>query len=175
VSRALYLVPLALFIALIGYFIVGLQRDPRNLPSALIDRPAPEFSLPPLLEQKPGIARADLAGGPVLVNFFASWCGPCRVEHPLLTRLAAEGLAIHGVAWKDKPEDARAWLQQLGDPYRRIGVDRSGRVGIDWGVYGVPETYVLDRAGNIRFRQAGPITPADLESKIRPLLAELKR
>ena len=174
-KRAIYLLPLALFIALVAYFIAGLQRDPHMLPSALLDRPAPEFSLPPLVEGKPGIARADLADGPMLVNFFASWCVPCRAEHPLLTRLAGEGVALQGVAYKDKPEDAKNWLQQLGDPYKRIGQDRDGRTAIEFGVYGVPETYVIDRKGTIRYRQVGPITPSDFETKIKPLLAELRR
>jgi cytochrome c biogenesis protein CcmG/thiol:disulfide interchange protein DsbE len=175
VKRAIYLLPLALFIGLIGYFIVGLQRDPHLLPSALLDRPAPEFSLPPLVDGKPGIARADLADGPMLVNFFASWCVPCRAEHPILTRLAGEGILLQGVAYKDKPEDAKSWLKQLGDPYKRIGQDRDGRTAIEFGVYGVPETYVIDRKGTIRYRQVGPITPSDLDTKIKPLLAELKR
>jgi cytochrome c biogenesis protein CcmG/thiol:disulfide interchange protein DsbE len=170
-----YLLPLALFIGLIAYFSAGLQRDPHILPSALLDRPAPEFDLPPLLDTKPGIARADLADGPMLVNFFASWCVPCRLEHPVLTKLAGDGVALQGVAYKDKPEDARNWLQALGDPYRRIGQDRDGRTAIEFGVYGVPETYVIDRRGTIRYRQVGPITPADLDTKIKPLLAELKR
>jgi cytochrome c biogenesis protein CcmG/thiol:disulfide interchange protein DsbE len=174
-KRLLTLLPLALFAVLLGYFALGLKRDPHILPSALIDRPAPDFSLPPLVEAKPGVGRADLTGGPVLVNFFASWCVPCRAEHPLLTRLAASGVAIHGIDYKDKPDDAKRWLAELGDPYRRLGVDRDGRVAIDFGVYGVPETYVIDRAGNIRYRQVGPITPADLDQKIKPLLAELGR
>ncbi len=173
-KRLLYLLPLALFLALLGYFAVGLQRDPHILPSAMIDKSAPEFALPPLLDGKPGIARADL-DGPLLVNFFASWCVPCRVEHPVLGRLAGAGVELLGIAWKDKPEDARAWLAELGDPYRRLAVDRDGRVGIDFGVYGVPETYVIDRTGKIRYREAGPITPEDLKDKILPLLAELKR
>jgi len=173
-KRLLYLLPLALFLALLGYFAVGLQRDPHILPSAMIDKPAPEFALPPLLVGKPGIARADL-DGPLLVNFFASWCVPCRAEHPVLGRLAGAGVELLGIAWKDKPEDARAWLAELGDPYRRLAVDRDGRVGIDFGVYGVPETYVIDRAGKIRYREAGPITPEDLRDKFLPLLAELKR
>ena len=174
-KRLLTLLPLALFAVLFGYFALGLKRDPHILPSALIDRPAPEFSLPPLVETKPGVARADLAGGPVLVNFFASWCVPCRAEHAILERLAADGVTIDGIDYKDKPDDAKRWLAELGDPYRRLGVDRDGRVAIDFGVYGVPETYVIDRAGAIRYRHVGPITPADLEQKIRPLLAELAR
>lgn len=178
-TRLLYLLPLALFLALLGYFAVGLNRDPHKLPSALIDRPAPDFALPPLLDGKPGLARADLVavpgGGPVLVNFFASWCVPCRAEHPVLARLARAGVTIEGIDYKDKPEDAKAWLKELGDPYRALAVDRDGRVAIDFGVYGVPETYIVDRAGKIRYRQVGPITSTDLDDKIRPLLAELAR
>jgi cytochrome c biogenesis protein CcmG/thiol:disulfide interchange protein DsbE len=174
VSRVLYLLPLLLFMALIGYFIAGLQRDPHILPSAMIDKPAPDFALPALVADKPGIARTDL-DGPLLVNFFASWCVPCRAEHPMLGVLAKQGVPLLGIAWKDKPEDARAWLAELGDPYRRLAIDRDGRVGIDFGVYGVPETYVIDRTGKIRYRQAGPITPEDMKEKIAPLLAALKR
>ena len=173
-SRLLYLLPLLLFLALIGYFIAGLRRDPHILPSAMIDKPAPDFTLPALVADKPGIARTDL-DGPLLVNFFASWCVPCRAEHPMLGVLAKEGVPLLGIAWKDKPEDARAWLAELGDPYRRLAIDRDGRVGIDFGVYGVPETYVIDRTGKIRYRQAGPITPEDMKEKIAPLLAALKR
>jgi len=121
------------------------------------------------------IRPASLADGPMLVNFFASWCVPCRAEHPLLTRLAGEGVPLQGVAYKDKPEDAKTWLQQLGDPYKRIGQDRDGRTAIEFGVYGVPETYVIDRKGTIRYRQVGPITPSDYDTKIKPLLAELRR
>jgi cytochrome c biogenesis protein CcmG/thiol:disulfide interchange protein DsbE len=173
-KRLLYLLPLALFVALLGYFVAGLRHDPHNLPSAMIDKPAPDFSLPPLVDGKPGIARADL-DGPLLVNFFASWCIPCRVEHPILGRLAGAGIPVLGIAWKDKPEDTRTWLKELGDPYRRLAIDRDGRVGIDFGVYGVPETYVIDRTGKIRYRQAGPITPEDLADKIQPLLTALKQ
>jgi len=172
--RLLYLLPLALFLVLLGYFALGLQRDPHLLPSAMIDKPAPEFNLPALLPDKPGVARADL-DGPLIVNFFASWCVPCRAEHPMLGRLSAEGVTVLGIAWKDKPDTARAWLKELGDPYRRVGIDQDGRVGIDFGVYGVPETYVIDRTGKIRYRQALPLTPEDLKDKIRPLLAALKQ
>jgi cytochrome c biogenesis protein CcmG/thiol:disulfide interchange protein DsbE len=174
-KRLLTLLPLALFAVLVGYFALGLRRDPHLLPSALLDRPAPEFSLPPLADGKPGVARADLVGAPVLVNFFASWCVPCRAEHALLERLAADGVVLLGIDYKDKTEDAKRWLAELGDPYRRLGADRDGRVAIDFGVYGVPETYVIDRAGTIRYRQVGPITPDDLDHTIKPLLAELAR
>ena len=171
--RLLFLVPLALFAVLAGYFTLGLSRDPSVLPSALIDKPAPEFSLPALGEG-PGLAKADLAGRVTLVNFFASWCAPCRVEHPLLMRLKQEGrVALYGIDYKDRPDEASRLLAQLGDPYGRIGVDRDGRTAIDFGVYGVPETYVIDKQGRIRFRQVGPISAADYDGKILPLLKQL--
>jgi cytochrome c biogenesis protein CcmG/thiol:disulfide interchange protein DsbE len=171
--RLPYVLPILLFAVLAGYFFLGLKRDPGLLPSALLDQPAPEFALPGLGE-RPGLARADLAGRVTLVNFFASWCAPCRVEHPLLMRLAGEGtIALYGVDYKDQPEDATRLLAQLGDPYRRIGVDRSGRTAIDFGVYGVPETYVLDKDGRIRFRQVGPISASDYDDRILPLLKQL--
>ena len=171
--RLFYVLPILLFVVLAGYFGLGLLRDPSVLPSALIDLPAPAFSLPGLAG-KPGLATADLAGSVALVNFFASWCAPCRVEHAMLMRLAAEGgVALYGIDYKDKPEDALRLLAQLGDPYRRIGVDRGGRTFIDFGAYGVPETYVIDRAGRIRYRQVGPLTQDDYDAKILPLLKQL--
>jgi cytochrome c biogenesis protein CcmG, thiol:disulfide interchange protein DsbE len=171
--RLFYVLPILLFVVLAGYFFLGLKRDPSLLPSALLDKPAPEFVLPGIGGQ-PGLAHADLAGRVTLVNFFASWCAPCRMEHPLLMRLAGEGrIALYGIDYKDKPEDAARLLAQLGDPYKRIGVDRDGRTAIDFGVYGVPETYVLDKEGRIRFRQVGPISAADYDDKILPLLKQL--
>jgi cytochrome c biogenesis protein CcmG/thiol:disulfide interchange protein DsbE len=171
--RLPYLLPVLFFAVLAFYFWRGLAHDPALLPSALIDKPAPDFSLPGL-DGKPGLGKSDLAGRVVLVNFFASWCVPCRVEHPLLMRLSEEGkIALYGIDYKDQPEDASRLLAQLGDPYRRIGVDRAGRTAIDFGVYGVPETYVVDQSGRIRYRQVGPITADDLEGKIMPLLKEL--
>jgi cytochrome c biogenesis protein CcmG, thiol:disulfide interchange protein DsbE len=171
--RLVYLLLVIIFAVLAGHFALGLRRDPSLLPSALIDRPAPQFDLPGL-GGKPGLATADLAGRVVLVNFFASWCAPCRIEHPLLMRLAAEGrVVLYGIDYKDKPEDATRLLAQFGDPYRGIGIDREGRIAIDFGVYGVPETYVVDQAGRIRYRQVGPITPEDYEAKLLPLLKQL--
>ncbi len=172
----LFLLPLALF-ALVGVFLgIGLTRDPSTLPSALIGKPAPEFALPPLpgREGEGGLSRADLGGQPVLVNVFASWCVPCRIEHPVVARLAERGVTVHGINYKDRPEDALAWLEELGDPFRRVGMDRDGRVGIEWGVYGVPETFVLDREGRIAYRHVGPLQPRDVEEKILPLLEKLK-
>lgn len=171
--RLIYILPLLLFALLAIYFAIGLRRDPSLLPSALLDKPAPEFDLPGLGD-KPGLAKSDLLGHVVLVNFFASWCAPCRVEHPLLMRLAEEGkITLYGIDYKDKPEDASRLLGQLGDPYRRIGIDREGRTAIDFGVYGVPETYVLDKAGRIRYRQVGPIAPEDYDQRLLPLLKQL--
>ena len=171
--RLVYILPVLLFVVVAGYFFLGLQRDPSLLPSALIDKPSPAFALPGL-GTKPGIASADLSGKVVLVNFFASWCVPCRVEHPLLMRLAEEGkVTLWGIDYKDKPEDATRLLAQLGDPYGRIGVDESGRTAIDFGVYGVPETYVVDKEGRIRYRQVGPISPETWDRVLLPLVKQL--
>lgn len=172
----LYLLPLALFVALVGFLAWGLTRDASVLPSALIDKPAPEFTLPPLPgRDQHGFSRADLGGEPMLVNVWASWCVPCRAEHPLLTRLAEqEGVIIDGINYKDQTEDAQAFLAQLGDPFRWIGQDRTGRVAIEWGVYGVPETFVIDRNGRIRYRHVGPMLPQDVERRILPLLRQLR-
>jgi cytochrome c biogenesis protein CcmG, thiol:disulfide interchange protein DsbE len=175
-KKLLFILPVAVFAGVGIGLAVGLTRDPGVLPSALIDKEVPAFELPPLSGvAKPGLAQADLEDGEVaLVNVFASWCVPCRVEHPLLMRLADEGLPIYGINYKDRPEDARAWLEELGDPFRRIGADQNGRVGIEWGVYGVPETFVVDRDGRIRHKHVGPLQPRDLEQTILPLVRELQ-
>ena len=173
--RLPYLLPVLLFIAVAGYFAVGLTRDPQTLPSAMIDKPVPAFALPPAIEGVPGLSDADLKGQVALVNIFASWCAPCRIEHPLLTGLAREGVTIFGINQKDKPQAVARFLAELGNPYARIGADTDGRVSIDWGVYGVPETYVIDRDGHIRYRHVGVLTAKDVEQTIRPLLRELSR
>ena len=171
--RLVYILPVLLFVVVAGYFFLGLRRDPGLLPSALIDKPAPAFTLPGL-GARPGIASADLAGKVVLVNFFASWCVPCRVEHPLLMRLAEEGrVTLWGINYKDKPADASRLLTQLGDPNGRIGVDENGRTAIDFGVYGVPETYVIDKQGRIRYRQVGPISAETWDRVLLPLVKQL--
>lgn len=173
--RLLFILPVVLFVGLAGYFALGLTRDPATLPSALIDKPAPHFELAGLGD-KQGFATADFQGQVTLVNFFASWCVPCRSEHPMLMRLAEkEKVNLLGIAYKDDPAASTRFLTQLGDPYRRIGVDRDGRVAIDFGVYGVPETYVIDKEGRIRFRQVGPISPAAWDRDIAPLLRNLAR
>jgi cytochrome c biogenesis protein CcmG/thiol:disulfide interchange protein DsbE len=172
--RFLFVLPLVVFAALSLYFTAGLSRDPHAIPSVLIDKPAPPFELPPLPGQAPGLATADLRGTPLLLNVFASWCAPCRLEHPLLVRLAGElRIPVYGINYKDKPEDALAWLKALGNPYRAIGADRDGRVGIEFGVYGVPETFVIDREGRIRYKHVGPLTAETVEGVLLPLLKKL--
>lgn len=174
--RALFILPLLLFLVLAGYFALALRpgRNPQELPSALIDKEAPAFQLPGLNGN--GIARDALKGQPVLINFFASWCLPCREEHPILMRLSEqEHVPLYGIDYKDKPEEARSLLQEFGDPYRAIGVDRDGSVGLDFGVYGVPETYVLDSSGHIRKRFVGPLTAEEVNKELLPLLKALQR
>lgn len=175
-GRALPILAVALFIMIIGMFAVGLGVDPRKLPSAMIDQPAPEFDLPPLNERIPGLKTADLKGQVTLVNFFASWCAPCRVEHPLLMRLAREGgINLVGIAWKDREGAAAEFLDDLGNPFHRIGLDPGNKVGLDFGVYGVPETYLVDRSGRIRYKVVGPLRAEELNARILPLIAELAR
>lgn len=170
----LYLLPAIVFVVIGGFLGVGLTRDPQVLPSALLDDPAPEFALEPIEGyDKPGLARADLMGEPTLVNIFASWCVPCQVEHPQITALAEEGVTVHAINYKDEAEDARQWLAALGDPFTRIGADEEGHVGIDWGVYGVPETFVLDGNGTIVHKHVGPIHARDLP-QIRAIIDEVR-
>jgi cytochrome c biogenesis protein CcmG/thiol:disulfide interchange protein DsbE len=175
--RVFFLLPLVLFIGLAGYFAISLTKDPSILPSALIDKPAPGFDLPALLSDLPGLAKkSDLGGEVKLVNFFASWCLPCRAEHPLLMRIAELKLVpIYGVNYKNRKEDAIDWLDELGNPYQRIGQDLTGRAGIEWGVYGLPETYIIDKQGRIRYRHVGPLFPKVLKETIMPLIEELRR
>jgi len=177
-GKAIYLLPLVLFLALCGYFAVPLLRadyDPTTLPSAMIDQPLPAFDLAGL-DGGATLASGALKGQVVVINFFASWCVPCRLEHPLLMRLATqEKLPLYGIAYKDAVENTQHLLAQTGDPYRRIGVDRDGRVGIDFGVYGVPETYVIDKSGHIRKRFVGPLTAEMVDRELLPLLKQLNR
>ncbi len=173
--RWLYVLPGLLFAVLVAGFFVGIGRDSNALPSPLIDKPAPDFTLPPLDAGQPGFSTADLKGHVSLVNTFASWCAPCREEHPALNALARDKrVPIYGIDYKDQGPAARAWLTALGNPYTRIGAD-DGRVGIDWGIYGVPETFIIDRAGRIRYKHVGPLTMADVERTILPLVARLEK
>jgi cytochrome c biogenesis protein CcmG, thiol:disulfide interchange protein DsbE len=146
--RLIFVAPVALFAVLLAAFAMGLGHDPHLLPSALLNRPAPEFALPGLYEGADGLTRKDLDGRVTLINFFASWCVPCREEQPALMALAKRrGVTLDGIAYKDKPEESRRFLNRFGDPYAHIGVDFSGTTGVDFGVYGVPETYIVDGAG----------------------------
>ena len=173
-KRLLFILPLVLFAGLAIAFWAGLQRDPSKLPSMLIDRPLPAFALPAVREGDVGLTTADLKGEPALLNVFASWCVPCRLEHPVLMRLKAEGVPIHGLDWKEPPADGAAWLAEHGDPYRRAGNDEPGRTGIDLGVTGVPETFIVDRHGRVRYKHVGAIQPGDWERTIGPLMEKLR-
>lgn len=166
--------PVLGFLAVAGAFYFGLNNEDRDvLQSTFIDKPAPQTDLAALLDDKPGLDTASLADGKVkLVNIWASWCGPCRVEHPFLMQLAAEGVDIRGFNYKDQPDQAKAFLAELGDPYTAVGADATGRTGIEWGVYGVPETFVVNGEGRIIFKHVGPIQNRDLDEKIRPAIAE---
>jgi cytochrome c biogenesis protein CcmG, thiol:disulfide interchange protein DsbE len=176
-TRLLYLLPLLTFLVLAEYLFVSLRpgHDVQELPSAMIEKPSPQFDLAGLGSDKT-LALDALKGHPAVINFFASWCVPCRIEHPLLMRLAEQDhLPLYGVAYKDKPEDSAKLLATFGDPYRQVGIDRNGRVGLDFGVYGVPETYVLDSAGRIRKRFVGPLTADVVDKELLPLLKQLDR
>ena len=169
-KRLLFLAPLIVVGGLGLAFVFGLGRDPNALDSALIDRPAPNFILP-ALSGDGDVTLADLRaeGQPILLNFFASWCAPCRIEHPLLMDLA-ETYPVYGIAWKDAPERSQAFLNDLGDPFRAVGVDRENRAGIDYGLSGVPETFVIDSQGRVLHRHTGPLTDQVVAETLAPLL-----
>jgi cytochrome c biogenesis protein CcmG/thiol:disulfide interchange protein DsbE len=170
------LIPLGIFVVLCAFLLVGLWRDPREVPSPLIGKPAPPFNLTQLHEPAKSLGPADLKGQVWLLNVWASWCVSCREEHPLLVELGkSKVVPIVGLNYKDETVAGKRWLAQNGDPYSVSVVDRDGRVGIDWGVYGVPETFVVDKAGTIRYKQIGPITAEALEKKILPLIRELQK
>ena len=168
--KARYLVPVAILAALLVFLASGLSRDPREIPSPLIGKPAPSFTLPGLNGLPPQMTEQNLHGRPLLVNFFASWCQGCQVEHPLLLQLSQQGVEIVGMDYKDTDADGAAWLARHGNPYRTVVADAKGSAGLDWGVYGVPETYVLDATGKIVFKQIGPVTEEVWRDKISPLL-----
>jgi cytochrome c biogenesis protein CcmG/thiol:disulfide interchange protein DsbE len=154
----------------------GLTRDPSNLPSALIGKAVPDFALPPVEGRTLGLSSTDLKGEVSLVNVFASWCVACLEEHPLFMKLAAQGtVPLHGLNYKDQPDDAAKWLDSLGDPYTRTGADISGRVAIDWGVYGVPETFVIGADGRVAYKHIGPVSEEALAGTILPVVEELRR
>jgi cytochrome c biogenesis protein CcmG/thiol:disulfide interchange protein DsbE len=170
-----YLIPLVLFIVLVIFLAIGLGRDPHEVPSPLINKAAPGFQLPQLKDPGKSFSAQDMHGKVWLLNVWASWCVSCREEHPLLLEYSrSAAVPIYGLNYKDKREDAIAWLGELGDPYVLSASDMDGRVGIDYGVYGAPESYLIDRDGVIRFKQIGPVTPDVWEKRILPLVKELK-
>lgn len=174
-KRLMFILPLTAFVALLAYFSIGLQRDPSRIPSVLIDKPAPQFDLPAIEGRDVGLSTQDLKGEVSLVNFFGSWCVSCRIEHPLLMQLAQEGeIPIYGIDWKDPPGAGAAWLERHGDPYTLIGDDADGRVAIDFGITGAPETFIIDRSGRIRYKYAGPITPQIWEQDLLPIIRKLR-
>jgi cytochrome c biogenesis protein CcmG, thiol:disulfide interchange protein DsbE len=167
-----YLVPILVLAGLLVFLAGGLRRDPREIPSPLIGQPIPAFTLPGLNGKPVQVTERDLAGRPLLVNFFASWCAACQIEHPVFMQLAQQGVEIVGVDWKDTDDAGAAWLARHGNPYRTVIADAKNRTGLDWGVYGVPETYVIDARGVIVYKRVGPVTEEIWRDKIAPLLAK---
>ena len=169
-----FVLPLAIFLAIAFFLFRGLSLNPREVPSPLIGKPVPQFALPVLKDNTRTLTAAELRGKVYLLNVWGSWCPSCRDEHPLLVEMAKKGtLPIYGLNWRDQPEDAIAWLARFGDPYVASGVDRDGKVAIDFGVYGAPETYLVDRDGIIRYKHTGALTPRILQERIMPLAAKL--
>ena len=171
-----FLIPLGIFIVLVGFLGIGLKLDPREVPSPLIGKPAPDFKLGVLSSSAKQLSPADLRGKVWLFNVWASWCASCRQEHEVLMELSKQGgVSIYGMDYKDQPGDAQAVLNRFGNPYVETVVDLDGRVGINYGVYGVPETYLIDKNGIIRYKHTGPLTRDSLNKKILPLVKELQR
>ena len=170
-----FLLPLAVFVVLVGFLLVGLGLNPRQVPSPLVGKPAPEFQLQQLHEPEKTLTSKENLGKVWLLNVWASWCVSCRQEHPVLVELSKSGIVpVYGLNYKDQRDDALRWLQQFGDPYAVSAVDPECRTGIEFGVYGVPETYVIDKNGVIRYKQIGPVTVEALQNKILPLVRELQ-
>jgi cytochrome c biogenesis protein CcmG/thiol:disulfide interchange protein DsbE len=171
-----YLLPASLFAVLLVFLAAGLYLDPSRVPSPLIDKPAPEFTLPLLKDPARTFSAQDLTGEVSLVNVWATWCGGCYEEHPVLVALARSKIVpIYGLNYKDQRAAANEWLKQYGDPYAAVAFDKDGQVAIDWGVYGAPETFVVDEQGIIRYKHIGPLTADDLQNTILPLLDRLRR
>ena len=170
-----YLVPLAIFFILVAFLYRGLSLDPKRVPSPLVGKPMPELSLPRLQDPAATLSDSDLKGKVSVLNIWATWCVSCRAEHEVLLQLANTGsVDIYGLNYKDERAKAQQWLQQLGDPYVANAFDADGRTGIDWGVYGAPETFIMDKQGMIRHKHIGPLTVDALNSTILPLIAELQ-
>ena len=171
-----YLIPLVVFLGLAAFLLIGLGKDPHEVPSPLINKPAPTFALPQLNDASKTFSAQEMRGKVWVLNVWASWCVSCADEHPLLIEYArSEAVPIYGLNWKDKPEDALAWLKENGNPYVLSVSDLDGKVAIDYGVYGAPETYLIDRNGVIRLKQVGPVTPEIWEKSFLPLVQELNR
>ena len=171
-----YLIPLVLFVVLVVFLAIGLTRDPSTLPSALLDKPAPAFRLPQLAEPDKTFAAEEMRGKVWVLNVWASWCFECRNEHPYWSRYSkSTGVPIVGLNYRDKREDALSWIGELGDPYVVNAVDLEGRVGIDYGVYGAPETYLIDKGGTIRHKHVGPVMPDVWNKEFLPVIQELNR
>lgn len=173
--RLWFLIPIAAFAGIAVAFAIGLTLNPRELPSMLIGKSVPEFDLPAVQGRDKGLATKNLKGEVSLVNVFASWCVECRAEHPLLMELGKSGpVPIHGLNYRDKPDDAAKWLDDWGDPYDRTGADVSGRVAIDWGVYGVPETFLVDQEGKVVYKHIGALSREKFDKVLLPLINKLK-
>jgi cytochrome c biogenesis protein CcmG/thiol:disulfide interchange protein DsbE len=171
-----YLIPLVLFLVLVVFLAIGLTRNPDELPSALLDKPAPTFRLPQLKDPAKTFSADDMRGKVWVMNVWASWCVACRDEHQYLGGYAKSGtVPIYGLNYKDTSENALAWLEELGDPYVLSAVDADGRVGMDYGVYGAPETYLIDKSGTIRLKHVGPVTPDVWNKEFLPLVQQLNR
>jgi DsbE subfamily thiol:disulfide oxidoreductase len=178
--RVLFMLPIVIFTALVAFcawrlILIARGDTPDLIPSVITDHPAPAFDLPSLLADQTGLKTSDLKGHVTLINFFASWCVPCRAEHPLLIGLKGKGAVLAGMAYKTKPDEAKAWLTEMGDPYDVIATDYDGRTAIDFGVYGVPETYLIDKKGIIRFKQTGPLTSEVIRDRLLPMIGELNQ
>ncbi|NOU21601.1 MAG: DsbE family thiol:disulfide interchange protein [Methyloglobulus sp.] len=170
-----YIIPLALFIVLAVFLALGLKGKPGEIPSPLLNKPAPAFSAPKLNAPNEKLSPTDLKGKVWLFNVWASWCISCRAEHPVMNQLAQQQVAIIiGLNYKDDPEAAKKWLETLGNPYNDSVMDTDGRIGIDWGVYGVPETFVMDKQGIVRYKHTGPVTEEDVQQIFLPLIAKLQ-
>lgn len=174
--KARTVIPLALFLALVVFLAVGLRLNPREVPSPLIGKPAPAFTAPTLADATKTVGLADLKGRVWVLNVWASWCAPCREEHPLLVDFAKRqpGVTLIGLNYKDQRAAGSTWLQRLGDPYTVSLFDPQGRVGLDYGVYGVPETFVIDASGVVRYKHIGPLTPEAIRNDLEPLLKRLQ-
>ncbi len=174
--RLVTLMPLIIFVVIAIFLGIGLTMDPRLVPSPLINKSVPQFSLPAVKGRTLSLASKDLVGEVSMVNVFASWCTACREEHPVLLQIAREKIVpIHGLNYKDKPDDAANWLDTLGDPYTRTGADIDGKVAIDWGVYGVPETFIIDKTGHIAYKRIGAINPTVWKEKLLPMIQKLQQ